>query len=117
MRKDDDIHVDVPFDIDIPIHTQTGDSELQVTSFQSEDSRLEIPFEETNSIRKEIALKELEESFEILRKMIDFSDKNFTDGISKFTKRLKNNLSKNQIASSLHKFGTDHYMRKLSNKS
>ena len=62
---------------------------------------------------KESALKDLEESFKLMRIMVSASDadQSCLEGVSKFRRRLEK-LSKNQIISSLHKFGSSQYLRK-----
>ena len=66
-----------------------------------------------DSSRKELAMEELEEAFQLLRVMTQKADQNFTEGITKFKNRLKHNLSQNQVASALHKFGANQYLPKL----
>ena len=62
---------------------------------------------------KESALKDLEESFKLMRIMVSASDadQSCLEGVSKFRRRLEK-LSKNQIISALHKFGSSQYLRK-----
>ena len=63
---------------------------------------------------KEIALKNLEESYDMLRKLVTSpdADRNCYEGVSKFRNR-QGKLSKNQVFSALHKFGSQHYFKKI----
>ena len=118
LRKVEE-NVSITFDEDISIQTlpffdtqpadeiqsNIGTSEIQVQSIHNTSIEIE---------RKDTAMNDLEESFDIIRKMVASSDKNFTDGISKFKQRL-NSLSQNQVASAFHKFGTNQFLRKQMN--
>ena len=127
LRKDDE-KILFTFDEDIYIQTlpffdneqenriieaSQPEDETQIQS-KSGASEIEVSSHSVENERKNTAINDLEESFDILRKMVASSDKNLTDGISIFKKRL-DSLSQNQIASALHKFGTNQFLRKQTN--
>ena len=62
---------------------------------------------------QDTALQELEESLQILRRVILSSYRSSYEGIAKFRKRLGKH-STNQIVSEFYKFGSVQYLKKIS---
>ena len=71
-----------------------------------------------NVMDKDLALKNLDESFDILRKLILSSDadRDALAGVGKFRERL-GKLSSRQAVSALHKFGSAEYLKKIQSKA
>ena len=119
LRIVTDVQVDALQELEIIISSDIADvsnndsqTDLSITAPHSTTDHLTSASLITQQ-KKEIALKDLDESYEILRNMLSSStaDASCFEGISKFRKRLEK-LSRNQTVSALHTFGSLQYLRK-----
>ena len=97
--------------------TQEVPTELHQRNADIEPEEEALSKDGPSQLEKEEALENLEESFKILKQMVQSTDadSDTMKGIASFRKRL-GKISKRQTVSALHKFGTVAYLKKLQPK-